>query len=148
MSYCTFATVQDDFKTIAFTSTSLVKDSAVTQFIVEADALINSYVGQRWVTPITANADSLALMSLFSRTLVAARIRGIMANVQVTNKDANQTVKSDAFGVKDVMQQLNNIKNGDQQLAGATLLLANGGFYSNNYANNVQPEMNKNRKLW
>lgn len=148
MSYCTVSDVQADFKTITFTSTSLVTSVAVTQFITEADALINSYVGQRWTTPITADATSLALMSLLSRTLVSSRVKGILENKQVTNTDANQNVKGNEFTVKDVLSMLAEIKAGNVQLSGASLLLANAAFYSNNQSRNIQPKFHKNRKEW
>lgn len=148
MSYCAVADVQNDFKAVVFTTTSFVTIAAVTQFIVEADALINSYVAQRWVTPITADATSLALMSLFSRTLVADRVRGILANKQQTNTDANQQVKSDGFSAKNVMDALNKIKNGEMQLTGATLALQGGGFFSNNYDQSIQPVLQKDVRQW
>ena len=148
MSYCSVSDIQADFKAIVFNSTANVTDTAVTQFIVEASALIDAYVGQRWVTPITADATSQALMSLFARTLVSDRVRGIIANKQQTNTDANQQVKSDGYSAKDVMKALNDIKNGDMALSGATLILANAGFKSNNYLRNEQPVFQKDRRQW
>lgn len=148
MAYCTFADIQQDIKAIVFTSNSMVTDAAVTKFIAEADALINSYVSQRYVTPITADADALALMSLYSRTLVADRVRGILANKQQTNTDANQQVKSDGFSVKDVMKGLTAIAGASSNLSGATLLLEGGAFYSNNYVRDEQPHFRKDRKQW
>jgi phage gp36-like protein len=148
MSYCAYTDVQSDFKSLTFTSTSLVTDSAVTQFCLEASALIDSYVGQRWTTPITADATSLALMKLFARTLVADRIRGILANKQQTNTDGNAQVKSDGYSVKDVMKALNDIKNGDMTLSGASLILDNAGFISRNHSVNETPKFQKDRKQW
>lgn len=148
MAYTTAADVQADFKGTTFGSGTLVTSAAVTQFIVEADALINSYVGQRWTVPITADTTSLALMSLFSRTLVATRVRGILENKQTTNVDANQQVKADGYSVKDVMKALNDIKNGDMQLSGASLLLASSAFYSNNQAHSTPHTFHKGRKQW
>lgn len=148
MSYCTVPLVQQDFKSIVFATGQLITDVAVTQFIVEAGALIDSYVGQRWVTPITGDATGLALMSLFCRTLVADRIRGILASKQQTNTDANAQVKSDGYSVKDVMKALNDIRAGNMNISGATLLIAGGAFYSNNQANNVLPRIQKNRRIW
>lgn len=153
MGYCTYTDVESDFKALTFlgaaaSPTSLVTQEAVTQFIVEASALIDSYIGQRWVTPITGDASSLALMSLYCRTLVADRIRGILANKQQTNTDANAQVKSDGFSVKNVMSALLDIKNGDANLSGATLLLPDGGFFSNNYSSGVSPKFHKNRRQW
>ncbi len=148
MSYCAVADIQNDFKALTIGASTNVTTSAVTQFIVEASALIDSYVAQRWVTPITADATSLALMSLFCRTLVADRIRGIIANKQQTNTDPNQAVKSDGYSTKNVMQALNDIRIGNMQLTGATLLLANAGFVSRNNQQGEQPVFHKNRKQW
>jgi len=147
MSYCAYTDVQSDFKNIQFTGTSLVTSSAVTQFITEASALIDSYVGSRYVTPITGTM-SLALMSLFCRTLVADRIRGIMANKQQVATDANQQVKSDGFATKDVMKALADLKDGVSTLSDAVLLNQNASFYSNNNQNGVNPRFNKNRRQW
>lgn len=149
MSYCAVADVQADFKNMDFSiSGSFITSATVTQFIKEADALINSYVGQRWVVPITGDTSSLALMSLLSRTLVSNRVRSILENKQITNTDANQNVKGKDFGVKDVMAMLISIKAGEVQLTGASLLLASAGFYSNNQANNVPNKFHKGRKEW
>jgi phage gp36-like protein len=147
MAYCAVSDVQNDFKAVTFTSSSLVTDSAVSGFISEASALIDSYVGQRYVTPITG-AQALALMSLYARTLVADRVRGILANKQQTNTDANQQVKSDGFSVRDVMKSLQDIKNGDAQLVDAVLLNSNASFFSNNYDRGVSPRFHKNRREW
>lgn len=152
MAYCSYGDVQADFKYIIFDpsagATTLITQEQVTKFIAEADAYINSQVGTRFVTPITGDTDSLALMSLFSRTLVSNRIRGILSVKQTTNADANQNVKSEGMSTKDVISALADIKAGNTQLTGATLLLAGAGFYSNNQANGESPCFQKHRKQW
>ena len=147
MAYCTAAEVQADFKAVVFTTTSLVTLAAVTQFIVEADALINSYVGQRWVTPI-ASGESANLMKLYSRTLVAERVRAILSNNQQSNQDANQNVRGSGLTSKDVMKALNDIKNGDMQLVSGTLINTDATMRSNNSSSNTQPRFRKNRRQW
>lgn len=148
MAYCAYTDVHGDFKSTTFSSTTLVTSTQVTQFIVEADALINSYVGARWETPITADASALALMQLISRTLVADRVRSILENKQVTNVDANANVKQQGFKTSDAMKILQDIKNGEIQISGGTPILANAGFYSNNQNNSVSGTMKKNTKQW
>ncbi len=148
MSYCTVADIQNDFKTITFASSGFITSAAVTQFIVEAQALIDSYVGSRWVTPITADVSSLALMSLYCRTLVSARVRGILANKQTTNADGNQNAGYEGLSVKDIMNGLVAIQQGNMQLSGATLLLQGGGFFSNNQQSGLQPRFQKSRRQW
>ncbi len=147
MSYCVAADVQADFKGLVFTASTLVTLAAVTQFIAEADSVINAHVGQRWVTPVTTG-EAATLMMLFSRTLAGARVRAILRNNQTTNTDANQTAKGDSYTVKDVMTALIAIKNGEMQLNGGVLLLAGATAYSDNFARGVTPRFSKDRKQW
>lgn len=147
MAYCATTDVQAEFKNIDFTS-GFVTTATVTQFINEASALIDSKVGMRWTVPITGNADSLALLSLFCRTLVADRVRGILANKQQTNTDPNKQVKSDGYSVRDVMAALEQIAKGLMQLPGAVLLNATASMYSNNAQMGVQSRFKRNLKQW
>lgn len=153
MGYCSVQDIQDDFKAVVFLArganpSSLVSIEAVDGFINEASALIDSYVSQRWATPITADDTSLALMSLYARSLVATRVKGILQNNQQSNKDSNQNVLAAWLSVKEVLAGLTAIKNGEANLPGATLALPDGVFYSNNEANNRQPHFRKDRKQW
>lgn len=147
MAYTTIANVQADFKDMTFSSTTNVTDADVTQFIVEADALINSYVGQVYQVPVTASASSLALLSLFSRTLVADRIKKIIEVKQLTNNKFNLEGRG-AYSTKDVMAQLSAIRDQDLNLDGATLLDAHDGFFSSNASAGIVPEITKSTKEW
>ena len=147
MSYTTALEVQSDFKNMTFGSTGNITSADVDQFIVEADALIDSYLGNRYVTPVLGNAVALALLKLFSRTLVADRIRGILEVKQAMNRDANQSVRG-GLTTKDVLAQLKAIRDRESILPGAEELASGGGFYSNNAANDIEPVMKKDEKQW
>lgn len=147
MAYSTSAEVQSDFKNLPLSTTTMVTLADVEQFIVEADALINSYVGMRYETPVTADASTLALLKLFSRTLVADRVKKIMEVKQTTNQSANQDTRG-AYSTRDVMLALKQIKDGDLKLSGATLNASNGGIFSNNVANEEEPTFKKGYKQW
>lgn len=149
-AYCTVPDIQGEIKGIDFSATgALVTTSTVTGFITEASALVNSYVSQRWVTPITADDESLALMSLYTRTLVVDRVKRILRNKQVTNTDGNQAVRSDGgLTVSEVMKALQGIAAGSMNLSGATKQLPDSGFYSNNQARGQSPTVFKNRRQW
>ncbi len=147
MAYCTSAEVEADFKDLPFSTTTNVKTADVEQFITEADALIDSYVGMKYVVPVTASASALALLKLYSRSLVADRIKNILEVKQATNKDANQNVRS-GLSTSDVLKLLKAIGAGEVTLAGATELASSGGFFSNNYADSVAPVMEKDTKQW
>lgn len=148
MPYSTKEEIESDFKNMDFTSTSNVTETDVDGFILEADALINSYVGMKYVIPVTADATSLSLLKLFSRTLVADRIKKILEVKQETSKGANQDVRG-AYSTKDVMAALEKIKKDQLMLPGAETLVGDGGtFYSSNYANSVCPVVEKDSKQW
>jgi phage gp36-like protein len=147
MAYSTSAEVQADFKSLVFTSTTLVTSADVAQFIAEADALINSYIGMKYAVPITADADTLNLLKLFSRTLVADRIKKILEVKQASSTSANQDVRG-AYSTRDVMTSLNAIRKGELSLSGATSLISGAGFYSQNSTDNVTPEFKKGEKQW
>lgn len=147
MGYCTVADVASEFKSIAFTSSSLVTDAAVNSMIDEASALIDSKIGTRYQVPLS-DTISLNLVRLFAKTLVAERVRGILGVKQSTNTDANQNEKGVGFKSSDVMSALQDIMNGVMPLNGATLLLSNAGFESNNYQSGVQAHFHKDRKQW
>lgn len=148
MAYSTSSDVSSEFKNLTFASgTGFITSEDVDAFILEADALINSYVGQKYSVPVTAGASALALLKLFSRTLVADRIKKILEVKQLQNTAANQETRG-AFGTKDVLAQLQKIANGDIALDGATPLVSGGGFYSNNANECVEPVFHKDCKEW
>lgn len=148
MAYASVEEIEADFKDIDFTTSSSVKEADVTQFITEADALINAYVGKRYSVPVAADSSTLALLKLLTRSLVANRVRGILAVKQDTNTGANQSQRAELLSVKDVLSMLKDIRDGEIALSGATELLSGGGFYSKNYAEEVEPVFEKDTKQW
>lgn len=147
MPYCTTDLVQADFKELPLTTTSLVKIADVTQFIVEADALINSYVGQRYTVPV-ASGNALELLKLYSRSLVTARIKRLLEVKQEKNTDANQNVVGVLLSPSMVMKLLADIRDGSLALAGATLLNSSGAFYSKNVVDEVEAVIKKDERQW
>lgn len=148
MAYCTYSEVEADFKDMTFTTTSNVKQADVTQFIAEADALINSYVGSVYQVPVTDSGEGLTLLKLLSRSLVTSRVKKIMEVKQEKSTDANQNVVSVLLSTDKVMKILKDIQDKNIVLDGATALVSGGGFYSANVANDVSPVMEKDTKQW
>lgn len=146
--YTTVEEVQADFKSITFDKTTLVSIDDVEQFIVEADALINSFVGKKYQTPVTADSSSTTLLKLFSRTIVRDRIKELLQVKQTGgNTSANQDVRG-AYGTRDVMAQLRAIQKSELELSGATPLVTHGAFSSFNVAHGVKPIFKKNQRQW
>ena len=148
MAYTTSEEIQSDFKDISFTSATNVTEDDVTQFIVEADALINAYVGAIYTVPVATAGGGLSLLKLLSRSLVTARIKKIMEVKQEKSVDGNQNVVGVFLSPKEVMKILSDIKDDVLKLEGAESLASGGGFYSNNYSNDVEAKVEKDSKQW
>lgn len=147
MSYTTYSEVQSDFKNITFGATGNVTSSDVTQFITEADALINAYVGARYTVPVTSG-DGLNLLKFLSRSLVTARIKKILEVKNEKNAEANQNVVGVLLSPKQVMDILTDIKDDKISLAGAVDLVSNSGFYSYNSSESIEPVIEKETTQW
>ncbi len=147
MAYTTYTEIQSDFKDMTFSTTTLVTSTDVTQFIVEADSLINAYVGARYTVPVTTG-DGANLLKLLSRCLVSGRIKKLLEVKQEKATDANQSVIGVLLSPTQVMKILNDIKNDELTLAGASSLVSGLGFYSENYTNDVEPVITKDTRQW
>lgn len=148
MAYTTYTEIEADFKNITFASSgSSIIQSEVTQFIVESDALINSYVGSRYSIPVTSG-DGLNLLKLLSRSLVSARIKKILEVKQEKQTDANQSVTGVLLSPTAVIKILENIRDDKLNIDGAVPLVSSNGFYSNNYSNDIEPVIKKDEKQW
>ncbi len=149
MAYTTYSEIQGDFKNLTFdASAGNVIQSEVTQFIVEADALINSYVSAKYAVPVADAGDGLNLLKMLSRTIVTLRIKSIIEVRQNTNVAANQNAVSTLMSMSQITKMLEGIKAGQIKLVDATPLVSGGGFYSSNYANDITPVIKKSVKQW
>lgn len=148
MAYATTALVEADFKDMTFTTTTNVKIADVDQFIVESDALINSYVGSVYVVPVVTSGAGLELLKLLSRSLTAARIKRLMEVKQDKGTDANQNILSVLLSPDKVMDILKDIQKQNIVLAGADLLVSGGGFYNKNVADDIETVAKKDERQW
>jgi phage gp36-like protein len=148
MAYCVLADIVKDFPGALFDTSdnSKVKSTAITDFIVDADALIDGYVSARYVVPVTA-PKSLALLKFYSRTLVSDKVKGILEVKQATNASANQNVRS-GLSTKDVIKILEGIADGSTNLPDAALILDSGGINSFNVREGIEPEFKKDTPAW
>lgn len=147
MAYTSYAEIEADFKDTTFSTSTNVKTADVTQFIVEADALIDGFVGSRFEVPVAAGAG-LNLLKFLSRSLVSGRIKKILEVKQEKSVDANQSVVGVYLSATQVMKILTEIRDGEMVLDGATPLSSSGGFYSQNVSDDVEPVIEKDTKQW
>lgn len=146
MAYSDVADVESEFKDLSFTTSTNVTSDDVDQFIIEADALIDSFLVKRYVTPVTSGTVSLELLKLYSRSIVADRVRGILANKQASNTSANQEVRQ-GLSRSAVIKELMGLRDGLTSLPDATRNTTSA-FYSKNYTNSVAPIVEKDTKQW
>lgn len=151
MAYSTKAEIESEFKNMTFEVDTNVSASDVGGFIAEADSLIDTYVGVKYVVPVSSSDSPISFntLKLCSRTLVAARVRAIMAVKQASNTDANHEVRGAVgFNTSNVMALLKDIRDGKQNLADGILVEAAGGFSSYNVDNKIEPVFKKDVKQW
>lgn len=148
MAYSTLAEIQSEFKNTTFSSTTNVTDSDVNSFILQADALINSYVSKRYQLPIDTGSEGFQFLKMLSCGIVAERVRAILEVKQATNKDGNQNPRR-PLDMKNIMDMLKDIASGKAPLVGCDLVGSSGtGLYSENDANMVEPEFKKGSTQW
>ena len=148
MSYCVASDIQKDFPGVTFdgTASSKVKLATLSEFITDADALINSYLSGRYSVPITGT-ESLKVLKLYSRTLVSDKVKGILEVKQATNAGANQNVRT-GLSTKDVIKLLQDLQDGSAQLSDADLVLEYGGVSSFNVREGKTAEFKKDSENW
>lgn len=147
MSYAEIEEIQSEFKNLTFTDTTLVSISDVESFILQANALINSYVAKRYTLPISCKTEGFQFLKMLAIGIVAERVRAILEVKQATNKDGAQNPRR-PLDMANVMKMLKDIAEGNAPLVGVDVPAAGTGLYSENSANDVVPEFNKNSTQW
>lgn len=144
--YTTAAEVEAEFKDITFTATTNVKNTDVDGFINEFDAVIDSFVSTRYVTPVSNLTQGFTLLKALCRALTANRIKAILEAVkQSGTKEIFQTVRS-GFTTNEVMKMLERISSGEVALVGVAPLT--GGNDSYTRANDIEPVFEKDKQQW
>jgi phage gp36-like protein len=128
MAYSVYGDVASEFKNILFATGQPVTDAEVTEFISQADAEIDGYLSQRYVTPITGTI-SLVVVKQLSIWLVADRVSKIL---QVKTK-TEETKTADKSLRQMALDRLKELAKGTFKLPDATVLSSGAGFRS--YAN-------------
>jgi len=94
MAYTTLAKIKSMFRKIAIeadtgteANNTAITEEEVTEFMTDADALIDAILAQYYVTPITGT-ESLKLLDVVSKYLVADTIKGIL---ELTTQSSDKT---------------------------------------------------------
>lgn len=122
MSYSVYGDVAAEFKSMTFSSTSAVTDTQVTEFIAQADAIIDGRIGLKYTLPVTDTAG-LKILKAISIAIVSDRVRDIMKVMtgqaetsQQARPRGGSTVPAGPYQMlKDIIE--GNLKLGNQALA-------------------------------
>lgn len=78
MAYCTNTDISSEFKDITFSATTAVTDTEVDDFIDQMSSLIDSFISNRYETPVTGPI-SLLILKFICILLVKSRILSILS---------------------------------------------------------------------
>lgn len=118
MAYSTVDDIKEEFSsTVTFTddASSKVKLASIPNYIADADALIDSYIGARYTVPVTGGPVSLSVLRFYSRMLVADKIKGILEIKRETSDRAQQNPRT-GLSTKDIIKILEGYRDGTSVL--------------------------------
>lgn len=129
MSYTSPTLVLGEFKDLTVSATTAVTTTKLAQFIVDADAEINSRLGVKYSTPISGT-ESLVMVAMIATFLVKDRVLEI-TKVKTGDDKTSQT-GSKSYRDK-ALDLINDIASGKILLTDATLKTSADGVrsYSN-----------------
>lgn len=146
--YCTTSEVISEFKNLVVDTTTAISTADITSFIAQAEALINSYVSNRYILPIDSGAEGFQILKMIEIAIVADRIRKIMEVKQLSSKDAVQSVRG-LLDSKAILKMLEDIRDGDIAIIGGSPLINSGStLYSETDAIGAKPFFKRNVRQW
>ena len=139
MAYAVFGDIASEFKNITFSSSFAVTDAEVTAFIDEEEAIINTTISNRYVTPIEAETDAEKILKKITIAYVAYRVAKIInlkKDVPIPEKFIPQMLNEGA-AFRIAKLQLADIQSGKIVLNDAELRSNEQGIKSFNAINNI-----------
>lgn len=144
MAYSVYGDVQSEFKDLDLSSTTKIKDTEVTQFIVESDAYIDGRLSKKYVTPITGT-EALKIVKTISIKLTACRVWGILEVATKEKKDRGKALCKEAL---DMIDQILSDNAKELELTDAVLNTTDHGIVASNYENDIDPIFEKETDQW
>lgn len=152
MPYATSADIIAEIKGFDPDEESSVTSDAVDDFLTQADAVINMYIGKRYTTPVTATA-ALEVVKKIEIDIVVYRIAKILnlkKSVPIPDSNIIQEV-TEGSAYRDSMKMLAAIRDNKMDLPGETETSAAGGLASfHTEAGNldIEPCFKKGEQQW
>lgn len=152
MPYATSADIIAEIKGFDPDEGSSVTSDAVDDFLTQADAVINMYIGKRYTTPVTATA-ALEVVKKIAIDIVVYRIAKILnlkKSVPIPDSNIIQEV-TEGSAYRESMKMLAAIRDNKMDLPGETETNTAGGLASfHTEAGNldIEPCFKKGEDQW
>jgi phage gp36-like protein len=133
MTYAVESDIASELKNIPFNASTSVTSNAVCDFLDQADAQINMYIGKRYVTPVTT-ASSLLVLKKIAVDIVVYRITKILdltKSIPIPDKAIPQSI-TEGTAYKQSIDLLIAIRDGKMDLPDEAEINATSGFASYN----------------
>jgi len=148
MAYCTNAEVLSEFYSLTYASDTAngVTSAEVDTWITQADAKINSYISNKYTTPVTTGTEALAILKEISLCFVTARVK---RKLKLGGGAKKTTQLDEATALeKKAMDMLKAINKGEMVLTDAPS--GGGGAGTNSYGKKVglEPTFEKGVDKW
>lgn len=152
MTYALSSDIVEELKGVSFTSTSQVTDAAVLDFLDQADAEINMYIGKRYTTPPTSS-DALLVLKKCEVDIVVYRVTKILdltKSVPIPDKAIPQEI-TEGTAYRNSISTLKAIRDGKMDLPGETEINATSSllsFHTETGNSDICPMWEKGVKQW
>ncbi len=147
MAYCVSTDVVAEFKSLDIVSAGVpVTTAKVSEFISQADAIINAKVGLKYEVPVAAGAtESLKILKQISTWLVANRVKEIL---RLETGDKKVELLATGNLEKKAFAMLDEIVKGTLKLSDATLATSADGVRSFAVDNDEEHTFKKGEDQW
>lgn len=126
MAYCTEAQITSEFREIGFDAGSKVTDTYVSGLITETDAEINAAISGVYKTPVSNAVEGFLVLQRVALNINVYKIERILRKTGV-EKISDKVEKELESRIKDAMDTLEKIRNGELELIGAEKQTSGGG---------------------
>lgn len=152
MTYATQANITSELKGVIFSTTSQITSAAILEFLDQADAVIDMYVGKRYDTPVTGT-KSLNLLKKIAIDIVVYRVTKILdlsKSIPIPEAGVIQDI-TEGSAYRESMRMLKDIRDNVMSLPDATLINTTSGFgsfHTEALNSDIVPVFDKELQQW
>lgn len=149
MAYATASDIASEFKNLEISATTTITTDEVNEFADQISKMIDSYVGKRYLVPLTSGSNpiSFSILKMICIQLVANRVKGIL-RIRTGSEKLDQETRASLPTNNQLKDYLGQIASGDVLLSDAELASSDAGFASYSLANNIEGFFDTKKQQW